>query len=219
MKAVAPPPNTIEVYKTEEKGSDVNLASHLLVDAAHRDCEVAVVVSNDSDLKDPIELAQTEFGIAVCGKPPPAEQAEPCSEADLLQTAPEERTEGLPASRELARCSGTHPETCCLVGKRRGPPKGASHPVAEALGVMESVNAGSWPGATLGARAARRTGAQGDSVPPTTSRSSEIRDSRVGSSSTASASSARPALRSPRSMSANPRFRWVFASSGLISST
>ena len=43
----------------------MNLASHLLVDAAHRDCKVAVVVSNDSDLKDPIELAQTEFGIAV----------------------------------------------------------------------------------------------------------------------------------------------------------
>jgi len=65
MKVVAPPPNTIEVYKTEEKGSDVNIASYLLLDAAKGDCDVAVIVSNDSDLKEPIELAQSEFGIKV----------------------------------------------------------------------------------------------------------------------------------------------------------
>ena len=28
-----PPPNTLEVWKTEEKGSDVNLAVHMLNDA------------------------------------------------------------------------------------------------------------------------------------------------------------------------------------------
>lgn len=33
----------------EEKGSDVNLASYLLIDGFERDYEVAVVVSNDSD--------------------------------------------------------------------------------------------------------------------------------------------------------------------------
>ena len=56
---------TVEVVKTEEKGSDVNLATYLLLDAFQRDCDVAVVISNDSDLKLPIEIAQSELGIRV----------------------------------------------------------------------------------------------------------------------------------------------------------
>lgn len=56
---------TVEVVKTEEKGSDVNLATYLLLDAFQRDCTVAVVISNDSDLKLPIEIAQSELGIRV----------------------------------------------------------------------------------------------------------------------------------------------------------
>jgi uncharacterized LabA/DUF88 family protein len=56
---------TVEVVKTEEKGSDVNLATYLLLDAFQRDCDVAVVISNDSDLKLPIEVAQSELGIRV----------------------------------------------------------------------------------------------------------------------------------------------------------
>ena len=58
-------PRTVRVLKTEEKGSDVNLASYLLLDAFREDCEVAVVVSNDADLKTPIELAIGELGIRV----------------------------------------------------------------------------------------------------------------------------------------------------------
>ncbi len=56
---------TVEVVKTEEKGSDVNLATYLLLDAFQHDCNVAVVISNDSDLKLPIEIAQSELGIRV----------------------------------------------------------------------------------------------------------------------------------------------------------
>lgn len=56
---------TARVLKTEEKGSDVNLASYLLLDAFRRDCEVAVVVSNDADLKTPIELAINELDVRV----------------------------------------------------------------------------------------------------------------------------------------------------------
>jgi hypothetical protein len=56
---------TVEVVKTEEKGSDVNLATYLLLDAFQRDCDVAVVISNDSDLMLPIELAQSVLGIRV----------------------------------------------------------------------------------------------------------------------------------------------------------
>ena len=58
-------PRTVEVVKTEEKGSDVNLATYLLLDGFKRDCTVAVVISNDSDLKLPIEIAQSELGIRV----------------------------------------------------------------------------------------------------------------------------------------------------------
>jgi hypothetical protein len=58
-------PHTVEVIRTEEKGSDVNLASYLLLDGFRSDCEATVVISNDSDLKVPIELARAELGLVV----------------------------------------------------------------------------------------------------------------------------------------------------------
>ena len=56
MANANPPPNTLEVIKTEEKGSDVNLAVQMLNDAwlARYDC--AVVVSNDSDMAESMKL-------------------------------------------------------------------------------------------------------------------------------------------------------------------
>lgn len=51
-------PRTVEILETEEKGSDVNLASLLLLDAFEDDDELAVVMSNDSDLQAPINLAR-----------------------------------------------------------------------------------------------------------------------------------------------------------------
>lgn len=53
---------TVEVLKSEEKGSDVNLASYLLIDAYRSDCDIAVVVSNDSDLVFPIEHIKQQAG-------------------------------------------------------------------------------------------------------------------------------------------------------------
>jgi uncharacterized LabA/DUF88 family protein len=58
-------PAMARVQKTEEKGSDVNLATYLLLDAFKKDCDTAVVISNDSDLKEPIALAQSELGMPV----------------------------------------------------------------------------------------------------------------------------------------------------------
>lgn len=49
----------------EEKGSDVNVASHLLVDVLNGDVDAAIVVSNDSDLKFPIRYARTRVPIGV----------------------------------------------------------------------------------------------------------------------------------------------------------
>ena len=51
------------VLRTEEKGSDVNLASHLLHDAHRALMDCAVVVSNDSDLAEPIRLAREDLGM------------------------------------------------------------------------------------------------------------------------------------------------------------
>jgi uncharacterized LabA/DUF88 family protein len=56
MANANPPPNTVEVIKTEEKGSDVNLAVHLLNDAWLDSFDCAVVVSNDSDMAESMSL-------------------------------------------------------------------------------------------------------------------------------------------------------------------
>lgn len=62
MMPLAPPATGYaKVIKTEEKGSDVNLATHLLVDAYDNAFEIAVVVSNDSDLLEPIRLVSHRF--------------------------------------------------------------------------------------------------------------------------------------------------------------
>ena len=53
---------SIRVIKSEEKGSDVNLAMHLLLDACDRDFEAALVVSNDSDLTEPVREVQARYG-------------------------------------------------------------------------------------------------------------------------------------------------------------
>jgi hypothetical protein len=58
-------PRTVEVIKTEEKGSDVNLASFLLMDAFTHDCDTAVVVTNDGDLMEPIIMARAQLGLTV----------------------------------------------------------------------------------------------------------------------------------------------------------
>ena len=63
-KAAAPRPDAViaEVHTMEEKGSDVNLAAHLLNDAWKDLYEVAVVISNDTDLVTPIRMVTTERG-------------------------------------------------------------------------------------------------------------------------------------------------------------
>ena len=55
----------VRVIKTEEKGSDVNLATHLLMDAFDGLFDVAVVVSNDSDLAEPMRMVRERFGRVV----------------------------------------------------------------------------------------------------------------------------------------------------------
>ena len=53
------------VWKTEEKGSDVNLGAHLVRDAAKGYFEHAAVLTNDTDLVEPIRIVTAEFGLPV----------------------------------------------------------------------------------------------------------------------------------------------------------
>ena len=53
------------VIKNEEKGTDVNIASHLVHDAHHALFEKAVVISNDSDLVTPIKMVTKEISLPV----------------------------------------------------------------------------------------------------------------------------------------------------------
>lgn len=55
----------VAVIKTEEKGSDVNIATHLLVDGFTKQYEVALVLSNDSDLAAPIKHVRDVLGLEI----------------------------------------------------------------------------------------------------------------------------------------------------------
>lgn len=55
----------VKVIRTEEKGSDVNLAAHLVADGFKGEYEVAVVVSNDSDLVEPVRIVRQDLGLPV----------------------------------------------------------------------------------------------------------------------------------------------------------
>lgn len=79
MRLVTPMSNGtrfVKVVKTEEKGSDVNLASYLLVDGMRGEYEQALVISNDSDLLTPVRLVKHELGLRVgvlCPHPKPSQ--------------------------------------------------------------------------------------------------------------------------------------------------
>ncbi len=53
------------VRKREEKGSDVNVATHLLVDILERRVDAAIVMSNDSDLALPLSIARMHVPVGL----------------------------------------------------------------------------------------------------------------------------------------------------------
>jgi hypothetical protein len=53
------------VARREEKGPDVNVAAHLLVDVLEANVDGALVVSNDSDLKLPVQIARTRVPVGL----------------------------------------------------------------------------------------------------------------------------------------------------------
>jgi uncharacterized LabA/DUF88 family protein len=65
MTRVDPPHRAVKVFKTEEKGSDVNLAVDLLADGYNGRYERAVVISNDSDLARAIRIVRQDLKLPV----------------------------------------------------------------------------------------------------------------------------------------------------------
>lgn len=59
------PRKSVIVIKTEEKGSDVNIATHLVNDGHKGHYEVAVLLSNDSDLQEPLKVVRYELKLPV----------------------------------------------------------------------------------------------------------------------------------------------------------
>lgn len=58
-------PNIVEVDDVEEKGSDVNLATYLLIDGYENDYEKAAIISNDSDLALPIRMVRDRLHLPI----------------------------------------------------------------------------------------------------------------------------------------------------------
>ena len=61
-----PPPSVVRVKKTEAKGSDVNLGVHLVRDAFLDLFDIAYVLTNDTDLVEPIRIVTQETTKQVC---------------------------------------------------------------------------------------------------------------------------------------------------------
>jgi uncharacterized LabA/DUF88 family protein len=71
-----PNPKFVYVQKTEEKGSDVNLGVHLVRDACIGAFDNAVVLTNDTDLVEPIRIVTQEMKLNVTVLNPAANPSE-----------------------------------------------------------------------------------------------------------------------------------------------
>ena len=59
------PVQKVWVDKTEEKGSDVNIATHLLHDGFTKRFDIAVLITNDSDLQEPVRIVRQVLNLPV----------------------------------------------------------------------------------------------------------------------------------------------------------
>ena len=68
-------PQVAYIWKTEEKGSDVNLGVHLVRDAFQHRFELAAVLTNDTDLVEPLRIVTQELKLPVTLLTPAAQPA------------------------------------------------------------------------------------------------------------------------------------------------
>ena len=55
----------VKIYKTEEKGTDVNIATHMMDDAHKKNFDVAILITNDSDLAEPVRIITQDLNLQV----------------------------------------------------------------------------------------------------------------------------------------------------------
>ena len=55
----------VKISKFEEKGSDVNIATFMLIDCFQKACDIPVLLSNDSDLAEPLKYIKTTLKLPV----------------------------------------------------------------------------------------------------------------------------------------------------------
>jgi uncharacterized LabA/DUF88 family protein len=65
MPLASDPTTFVQVIKTEEKGSDVNIATHLVSDGYKEKYEVSVLLTNDSDLAEAIRIVRHDLNLPV----------------------------------------------------------------------------------------------------------------------------------------------------------
>ena len=108
------------VWNTEEKGSDVNLASYLLIDGFRARYDLAVVISNDGDLKEPIRFVRDDLQAPVGSAEPTEPQlgaiAEPTPAWLVLQAHSARSRCGKPVRVHATRPERQLPQASRLVG-------------------------------------------------------------------------------------------------------
>jgi uncharacterized LabA/DUF88 family protein len=110
------PIRSVETY--EEKGTDVNIASLLLTDGYDKRYESAVVISNDGDLKMPIEIVRTRLNLPVTVINPVLKRRGKKRSAALSP-------EPLPANAAFIQLRAKHVEECQFPDELTSP-KGAA---------------------------------------------------------------------------------------------
>ncbi len=63
--SLASSPHYVKVIKTEEKGSDVNIAAHMISDGYKGAYQISILLSNDSDLVEPVKIVRNELKLPV----------------------------------------------------------------------------------------------------------------------------------------------------------
>lgn len=72
----------VSVARREEKGSDVDVASHMLIDVLERRVDAVVVISNDSDLAFPVDFARTRVPVGLVDPTPGYTAGKLCGDTD-----------------------------------------------------------------------------------------------------------------------------------------
>lgn len=77
----------VEVEKSEEKGSDVNIAAHMLMDGFLKRYSTAILFSGDSDLVTPVRMVRDVLGLEVIVVNPQLKSAKNKRSSKMLRDA------------------------------------------------------------------------------------------------------------------------------------